>query len=154
MTADLGVRTLRVFAGWPGVTNLTGGGELRPPRAASGAKLTWKCPRNAPREACRDGLIEAARWAGDAGVTLALQNHAPITNNPADTLRMIHEVASPHVKACLDAPMAARQGVAAGEPMRQAALSVARAASALALRRRVRAPVRRRDPGLTSANPT
>ena len=57
-------------------------------------------------------------------MTLALQNHAPVTNSPADVLRMIGEVASPHVKACLDAPMAARQGVASGEPMRQAALSV------------------------------
>jgi sugar phosphate isomerase/epimerase len=75
-------------------------------------------------DACRDGLIEAARWAGEAGVTLALQNHAPVTNSPADVLRMIREVASPHLKACLDAPMAARQGVASGAPMRQAALDV------------------------------
>jgi sugar phosphate isomerase/epimerase len=70
---------------------------------------------------CRDGLVEAARWAGDAGVTLALQNHPPVTNTPDDMLRMIREVASPHVKACLDAPLAAKQGVTS---MQQAARAV------------------------------
>jgi sugar phosphate isomerase/epimerase len=123
MTADLGVRTLRVFAGWPGVTISPEAGSY------TAARRVWReahvdVPTERTWDACRDGLIEAARWAGDAGVTLALQNHAPVTNSPADTLRMIHEVASPHLKACLDAPMAARQGVAGGEPMRQAALSV------------------------------
>jgi sugar phosphate isomerase/epimerase len=70
----------------------------------------------------REALIEAAGWAGDAGVTLALQNHAPVTNSPADMLRMIREVDSPHVKACLDAPLAARQGVTS---MQDAAREVA-----------------------------
>ena len=45
-------------------------------------------------------------------MTLALQNHAPVTNSPDDMLRMIHEVDSPHLKACLDAPLAAKQGIA------------------------------------------
>ena len=70
---------------------------------------------------CRDGLLEAARWAGDAGVTLALQNHPPVTNSPADMLRMIRDVGSPHLKACLDAPLAAKQGVTS---MREAARDV------------------------------
>jgi sugar phosphate isomerase/epimerase len=123
MTADLGVRTIRVFAGWPGVTISPEAGNY------TAARRVWReahveVPEERTWDLCREGLIEAARWAGDAGVTLALQNHAPVTNDPADTLRMIHEVASPHLKACLDAPMAARQGVAPGEPMRQAALSV------------------------------
>jgi sugar phosphate isomerase/epimerase len=123
MTADLGVRTLRVFAGWPGGTMAPEGGSY------AAARRVWReahveVPAERTWDSCRDGLIECARWAGDAGVTLALQNHAPVTNSPADVLRMIREIASPHVKACLDAPMAARQGVASGEPMRQAALSV------------------------------
>jgi sugar phosphate isomerase/epimerase len=123
MTADLGARTLRVFAGWPGVTMSPEGGSY------TAARRLWReahveVPSAQTWDACREGLIEAARWAGDAGVTLALQNHAPVTNSPADVLRMIGEVASPHLKACLDAPMAARQGVKPGEPMRQAALSV------------------------------
>ena len=120
MTADLGVRTLRVFAAWPGVTIAEDGGRYTAARRVwreahleVSAEETWN--------ACRDALIEAARWAGEAGVTLALQNHPPVTNSPDDMLRMIRDVASPHLKACLDAPLAARQGVAS---MRQAAHDV------------------------------
>ena len=117
MTADLGVKTLRVFAAWPGVTlSAEGATYLRARQIWREAHLevegeqTWAW--------CREGLAEAARLAGDAGVTLALQNHPPVTNSPDDMLRLIHEVGSPHLKACLDAPLAARQGVTT---MRQAA---------------------------------
>lgn len=110
MTADLGVKTLRVFAAWPGVTMSPEGGTYtiarrlwREAHLDVSTDQTW--------EWSREGLIEAARRAGDAGVTLALQNHPPVTNSPDDMLRMIHEVGSPHLKACLDAPLAARQGV-------------------------------------------
>jgi sugar phosphate isomerase/epimerase len=51
---------------------------------------------------CRDGLKEAARYAGDHGVTLALQNHAPVIQDYRDALRMIREIDSPHLKACFD----------------------------------------------------
>ncbi len=119
MTADLGARTLRMFAAWPGVTFTPEGARYtkarqiwREAHSDTTPEQTW--------EWCREGLVESARWAGEAGVTLALQNHAPVTNSPADMLRMIRDVGSPHLKACLDAPLAARQGVtsmqkAAGE---------------------------------------
>jgi len=121
MTADLGVKTLRVFAAWPGVTIGPDGARY------TKARQIWRdahleTPAEQTWDWCRDGLAEAARWAGDAGVTLALQNHAPVTNSPADMLRMIREVGSPHVKACLDAPLAAKQGVTS---MLQAARDVA-----------------------------
>jgi sugar phosphate isomerase/epimerase len=109
-TADLGVRTLRVFAAWPGVTISPEGARYttakrlwRDAHQEFAAEQTWAW--------CRDGLAESARLAGEFGVTLALQNHAPVTNSPSDVLRMIHEVASPHLKACIDAPLAAQQGV-------------------------------------------
>jgi sugar phosphate isomerase/epimerase len=110
MTADLGVKTLRVFAAWPGLTMTPEGARY------TKARQVWRDAHlDTPAEQiwgwCRDGLIEASRWAGDAGVTLALQNHAPVTNSPTDTLRMIREIDSPHVKACIDAPLAAKQGV-------------------------------------------
>jgi sugar phosphate isomerase/epimerase len=120
MTADLGVTTVRMFAAWPGVTVSSDGARYTIARQlwreahlqfTDGQTWDW----------CRDALREAARWAGDAGVTLALQNHPPVTNTPDDMVRMIHEVASPHVKACLDAPLAAKQGVTS---MQQAARAV------------------------------
>jgi sugar phosphate isomerase/epimerase len=49
--------------------------------------------------------VEAARIAGDHGVTLALQNHKPVIRTYHDVLRMVREVDSPHLKICLDAPI-------------------------------------------------
>ncbi len=122
MTADLGVKTLRMFAAWPGVT-------ITPEEGAryTKARQIWReahldTPPERTWEWCREGLAEAARMAGDAGVMLALQNHAPVTNSPADMLRMIRDVGSPHLMACLDAPLAARQGVTS---MQEAAREVA-----------------------------
>jgi len=121
MTADLGCRTLRMFAAWPGLTMTPEGASYTKARQIwreahldSTPEQTW--------EWCRDGLCEAARWAGEVGVTLALQNHAPVTNSPDDMLRMIRDVGSPHLKACLDAPLAARQNVTS---MQKAAREVA-----------------------------
>jgi sugar phosphate isomerase/epimerase len=121
MTADLGVKTLRMCAAWPGVTITPEGARY------TKARQIWReahldTPPEQTWEWCREGLTEAARLAGEAGVTLALQNHAPVTNSPADMLRMIRDVGSPHLLACLDAPLAARQGVTS---MQQAAREVA-----------------------------
>ena len=75
------------------------------------------------------------RYAGDAGVTLALQNHKPLINDHNDLLRMVKEVDSPHLKVCLDAPLMPdragrhRAGGAGGRP----------APGALAFRWRIRA---------------
>jgi sugar phosphate isomerase/epimerase len=120
-TADLGVKILRMFAAWPGVTITPEGARY------TKARQIWReahsdIPPEQTWEWCREGLAEAARLAGDAGVTLALQNHAPVTNSPADMLRLMRDVGSPHLMACLDAPLAARQGVTS---MQEAAREVA-----------------------------
>jgi sugar phosphate isomerase/epimerase len=52
---------------------------------------------------CREGMTEAARLAGEFGITLALQNHKPVVRGYADTLRMVKDVGSPHLKICFDA---------------------------------------------------
>jgi hypothetical protein len=103
MTSDLGAKLVRVFLAWPGVTYLPeGGGRYDIARAVWTAEhkdftddQTW--------EWCRQTLSEASRLAADFGVTLALQNHPPVIKGYADTLRMIKEVGSSHLKACLDA---------------------------------------------------
>jgi sugar phosphate isomerase/epimerase len=102
MTADLNARLLRVFLAWPGVT-------LAPERGARYdiAKSVWEFTHKefSSEQAwdwCRAGLREAAKYAGDHGVTLALQNHAPVIRDYRDALRMIREVDSPNLKACFD----------------------------------------------------
>lgn len=104
MTSDLGVIPLRVFLGWPGVTLHPDGGRY------DIAKDVWQHAHDQfePEqiwEWCREGLVESAKYAGDFGVTLALQNHKPVINDWHDMMRMIREVDSPNLKACLDAPI-------------------------------------------------
>ena len=53
----------------------------------------------------RRNWSECACYAGKAGVTLALQNHAPVIVDHRDVLRMVRKVSSPHLKVCLDSPM-------------------------------------------------
>jgi sugar phosphate isomerase/epimerase len=104
MTADLGAKHLRVFLAWWGVT-------LHPKLAnydimenlwplvhqKFSAEEIWSW--------CREALVECSRYAGEAGVTLALQNHRPVIKDYPDVLRMVGEVNSPHLKVCLDAPL-------------------------------------------------
>jgi len=104
MTSDLGVVPLRVFLGWPGVTLHPEGGRY------DIARDIWQHAHYQfePEQIwdwCREGLIESAKYAGDFGVTLALQNHKPVIKDWRDMMRMINEVDSPNLKACLDAPI-------------------------------------------------
>lgn len=120
MTAELGAPTLRMFAAWPGITRTETGARYdiaehlwHGAHEKFNPEQTW--------EWCREGLAEAARWAGDAGVTLALQNHPAVILNGADMVRMIADVNSPHLRACFDAPLARKQGET-GDTMRAAAV--------------------------------
>ena len=103
MTAALGAKVLRVFLAWPGVTLLREGGGTY-----DLARSVWQKVHESfsPEETwswCREGLAESARYAGENGVTLALQNHGPVIRDYRDVLRMVEEVASPHLKVCFDA---------------------------------------------------
>lgn len=103
MTADLEVKTLRVFLAWPGVTLNPEGGA----RYDIAGRIWSEAHREFPEERvwdwCRGGLKEAASFANDHGITLALQNHRPVIRGYRDVQRMIKEVAMPNVKVCFDA---------------------------------------------------
>ena len=106
MTSDLGAKTLRMFLAWRGVT--------KHPQIAQYtiAKDIWNYTheRFTAEEVwawCRDGIVECARYAEDAGVILALQNHAPVIRDYRGVLRMVKEVNSPNLKVSLDAPIMA-----------------------------------------------
>jgi len=103
MTSDLGAKIMRVFLGWPGVTLLPEGGG-----SYDFAKAVWKAehdgvPEERTWDWCRQSVTEAAAIASNFGVTLALQNHPPVIKGYVDALRMVKEVASPHLKICFDA---------------------------------------------------
>jgi len=104
MTSDLGAKTLRMFLGWPGVT--------KHPQLAQYAiaRDIWDYTHEEFAEEeiwawCREGMAESARYAEDAGVILALQNHAPVIRDYKDVLRMVEEVNSPNLKVSLDVPI-------------------------------------------------
>src|SRR5215471_13819148 len=104
MTSDMGAKHLRVFLAWWGIT--------RHPKLATYDIMEnlWpivheKFSHEEIWSWCCDALIECARYAADAGVTLALQNHRPVIKDWPDVLRMVKEVNSPALQVCLDAPL-------------------------------------------------
>ncbi len=120
MTADMGAKHLRVFLAWWGVT--------RHPQLASYDIMEnlWpivheKFSAEEIWDWCREALVECARYAGEFGVTLALQNHRPVIKDYRDVLRMVKEANSPHLQVCLDAPLMADKSL---DAMREAARAV------------------------------
>ena len=112
MTADFGADKLRVFLSWWGIT--------RHPQLATYAIAEGLWPiihKGFPEEElwgwCREALTECARYAGDHGVILALQNHPPLIRDHHDLLRMVKEVNSPNLQLCLDAPLMKDKSAAA-----------------------------------------
>ena len=106
LAQDLGIGLVKVFAAWPGIINdeeeisMYGHFErgfyykrLFP----SGLRL-WN--------RCVNGIREVADMAAGMGITLALQNHAPVLSmGYEDTLTMMQEVDRKNVKLCIDAPL-------------------------------------------------
>jgi len=104
MTADLDAKTLRLFMGWTGIT-------LHPQLAQYDiAKDIWNYTHSKFTEEetwswVREALKECSKYAADAGVILALQNHKPVVKDYPDVLRMVKEVSSPSLKVSLDVPI-------------------------------------------------
>ena len=120
MTADLGAGTLRMFLGWPGIT-------LHPQVAEYGiARNIWEVTHEKFTEEevwdwCLNGMRECTRYAEDAGITLALQNHAPVIRDYRDVLTMVNEINSPNLKVSLDVPIMVDKSA---ENIQKAALAV------------------------------
>ncbi|MDR2233375.1 MAG: sugar phosphate isomerase/epimerase [Tannerella sp.] len=105
LAADLGCKSLRVFAAWPGITFRDGWANYDEPRKewADG----WKgIPKLVRWNYMIDCFKEAARMAGDHGIVLALQNHEPYAGTWRDCLKILKWVDSPHLKICFDLPPA------------------------------------------------
>jgi sugar phosphate isomerase/epimerase len=99
MTKDLGSPICKIFAAWPGVIVRDGLGGYHYTRELPEPYPAWQTER---WDNARNALQELSAVAEEQGVVLALQNHRPITNNDGDVLKMIAEVGSPALKACMD----------------------------------------------------
>ena len=107
MAHDLGVDLVKVFAAWPGLCDDEEAVAMYAPyeRATSYYKRLYPPDLRRWQRAVR-GIREVAGWAADMGITLALQNHAPVTTpGYEDVLAMLEEIDRPNVKLCLDVPL-------------------------------------------------
>jgi sugar phosphate isomerase/epimerase len=107
LARDLGAPILRVFAAWRGITLREGRAtyDIARRHSSEGPDVTFLEQWNWVKECLR----ELAGFAGEMGVTLALQNHEPLLRDHLDMLDMIREVNSPALKACLDCPLLTSQ---------------------------------------------
>jgi sugar phosphate isomerase/epimerase len=103
---DLGIDLVKIFAAWPGIIN----DEQPLAMYAPYDRGNYFKPLNPPDLILWDravqGIREVAGWADDLGITLALQNHAPVLNpGYEDILAMTREIDRRNVKICLDVPL-------------------------------------------------
>jgi len=118
LAKDLRSRIVRLFAAWPGVTIQEGLGTYDVARSAYERAFPG-VSRLERWNFVKGCLKEVARYAEEDGIILALQNHVPLIRHHRDMLDLVREVDSPHLKACLDAPLLTRQDDAS---VRQAVL--------------------------------
>jgi len=106
LAKDLGVELVKIFAAWPGIINdeeaIAMYGQFE-----RGNYYKRLFPAELRRwNHCVEGIREVAGMAADMGLTLALQNHAPVLSKGyEDTLTMMQEIDRKNVKLCIDAPL-------------------------------------------------
>lgn len=106
LAKDLGVNMVKVFAAWPGLINDTEDIALYA-QFERGKYYKRLYPEDLRRwNHCVEGVREVADQAADMGITLALQNHAPVlATGYEDTLTMMQEIDRKNVKLCIDVPL-------------------------------------------------
>jgi protein FrlC len=111
LASDVNCKVVRIFAAWLGYFAPEHGGQgyTAPAMHSRSFDVSTEDDYLRQWEHIREGIREAGQIAGDCGVTLALQNHPPITSNTDDTLAMVEEVGSRNVKICLDLPLMEQQ---------------------------------------------
>jgi sugar phosphate isomerase/epimerase len=97
---DLGAPILRVFVAWRGVATREGVATYEPTRVPDyyGA-LKYQLVQNIVA-----GLKEISKYAEDAGIVLALQNHEPVLRDYRDMIDYVKWVNSPNLKCSYDCP--------------------------------------------------
>ena len=106
MARDLNIDKVKVFAAWPGIINdeealasyapYDRGNYFKPVNAAD--LRVWN--------RAITGIQEVADLAADMGITILLQNHAPVLSpGYEDTLSMLKEVDRKNLKLCMDVPL-------------------------------------------------
>src|SRR3954447_3743568 len=103
---DLGVDLVKVFAAWPGLINDEEEIALYA-QYERGSYYKRLYPADLRKwHHCIAGIREVSDIAADMGITISLQNHAPVIRpGYEDVLSMMQEVDRKNVKLCLDVPL-------------------------------------------------
>jgi sugar phosphate isomerase/epimerase len=106
MAKDMGIRMVKIFAAWPGIIN----DEEAIASYAPYDRGNYFKPLNASDlrvwNRAIEGIREVADWANDMGITLLLQNHAPVlTPGYEDTWAMFQELDRKNIELCIDVPL-------------------------------------------------
>jgi len=106
LARDLGVDQVKLFAAWPGLVNDEEDIAFYA-QYERGNYFKRLYPADLRKwNRAVEGIREVADWANDMGITLLLQNHAPvITPGYEDVLAMTKEIDRENVKICLDVPL-------------------------------------------------
>ena len=106
LARDLNIDVVKIFAAWPGIIN-----DEEDCAMYNQFDRTPYYKRLFPADLRRwnravKGIQEVAERAANLGITLALQNHAPVIRQGyEDVLSMMQEIDRPNVKLCLDVPL-------------------------------------------------
>ena len=106
LAQDLNINLVKIFAAWPGLINDEEEIALYA-QYERGNYYKRLYPKDLRKwNHCVEGIREVADMAADMGITVALQNHAPVlTPGYEDTLAMMREIGRKNVKLCLDVPL-------------------------------------------------
>jgi sugar phosphate isomerase/epimerase len=106
LAKDLGGGMVKVFPAWPGIITDEEATAMYAPYERGNHHKRLYPPDLRKWHYAVDGIREVAAWAADMGITLVLQNHAPVlTPGYEDALMMIEEIDRPNVRLCLDVPL-------------------------------------------------
>lgn len=106
LASDLGIGLVKIFAAWPGIIDDEQPLAMYAPYDRGNHFKPLSPPDLVVWNRALQGIREVAGWADDLGITLALQNHAPVLNpGYEDILAMHREIDRPNVKLCLDVPL-------------------------------------------------
>ena len=106
LASDLGIDMVKIFAAWPGIINDEEAlASYAPYERGNYFKVVNASDLKVWNRAV-SGIREVADRAADMGITILLQNHAPILNpGYEDTLAMMQEIERKNVKLCMDVPL-------------------------------------------------
>lgn len=106
LASDLGVDLVKVFAAWPGIVDDEEEIALYAPyERGNHYKRLYPADLRKWNRAVK-GIREVSSWAADMGISLALQNHAPVlAPGYEDVLAMTREIDRKNVSICLDVPL-------------------------------------------------